>query len=608
MMDLLHITSLRPGRNGSNPQAPNSANYDESKANPYPDAARPADAEERQEGHDGEGLVDEAAAGDRRGLRPRDLRPRAEGHAQGEVGSRPATTNETNGDVPVIVKQLVGHVDNSAYPPITVDIQLTLTTPAKATGPGAGDHGVRLRRLRAGRGPATGRAARTGAARRADLAAAGARQGLGLRDPRPEQHPGGQRRGADAGDHRAGETRASRASRTTGARCGPGPGAPAARWITSRPTRPWTPSRSASKATRATARRRSWRWPTTSASPSRSSAPRARAARSCTAATAASWWRTSPAPNEYHWMAGNFLKYAGPLNWNDLPVDSHELIALCAPRPVFISAGAHERRRLGGREGHVPGRRGRRSGVPAARQEGPGHDRVSADRDGADRRRRRVPAAQRRAHAGAELADVHSVCGAVSGREMSMRVTRRSLLVAAAASSVARGATLTAGQVIDRIKANVGIPWRATTVDNLIAGTPETPVHGIATTMMATLDVVRRAAAAGRNMIVTHEPTYYSHQDRVDALTRGCHLQVQAQFSARARDGGVSLPRPLARPASGRNRGWNDARAGVGEVCRPAESSPVRLSRDSAGALRERYRVAPEDPHDARGGRSQTAR
>src|SRR5207249_11457299 len=43
---------------------------------------------------------------------------------------------------------------------------------------------------------------------------------------------------------------------------------------------------------------------------------------------------------EYHWMAGNFIKYAGPLNWNDLPVDSHELIALCAPRPVFISAGS----------------------------------------------------------------------------------------------------------------------------------------------------------------------------------------------------------------------------------------------------------------------------
>jgi len=45
------------------------------------------------------------------------------------------------------------------------------------------------------------------------------------------------------------------------------------------------------------------------------------------------------ATNEYHWMAGNFLKYAGPLTWNDLPVDAHELLALCAPRPVFIGAG-----------------------------------------------------------------------------------------------------------------------------------------------------------------------------------------------------------------------------------------------------------------------------
>jgi hypothetical protein len=43
---------------------------------------------------------------------------------------------------------------------------------------------------------------------------------------------------------------------------------------------------------------------------------------------------------EYHWMAGNFLKYAGPLTWNDMPVDSHELVALCAPRPVFIGSGA----------------------------------------------------------------------------------------------------------------------------------------------------------------------------------------------------------------------------------------------------------------------------
>jgi len=46
------------------------------------------------------------------------------------------------------------------------------------------------------------------------------------------------------------------------------------------------------------------------------------------------------ATSEYHWMAGNFLKYAGPLTANDLPVDAHELIALCAPRPVFVSSGS----------------------------------------------------------------------------------------------------------------------------------------------------------------------------------------------------------------------------------------------------------------------------
>ncbi|MEI9921532.1 MAG: ThuA domain-containing protein [Bacteroidota bacterium] len=42
---------------------------------------------------------------------------------------------------------------------------------------------------------------------------------------------------------------------------------------------------------------------------------------------------------EYHWMAGNFIKYAGPLTASDLPIDAHDLVALCAPRPVFISVG-----------------------------------------------------------------------------------------------------------------------------------------------------------------------------------------------------------------------------------------------------------------------------
>lgn len=42
---------------------------------------------------------------------------------------------------------------------------------------------------------------------------------------------------------------------------------------------------------------------------------------------------------EYHWFAPNFIKYAGPLTAEDLPVDAHHLVALAAPRPLFISTG-----------------------------------------------------------------------------------------------------------------------------------------------------------------------------------------------------------------------------------------------------------------------------
>ncbi len=114
--------------------------------------------------------------------------------------------------------------------------------------------------------------------------------------------------------------------------------------------------------------------------------------------------------------------------------------------------------------------------------------------------------------------------------------TRRTFLLASmglAATKIAdpQGAPpLTAGQVIERIKANVGIPWRAQTVDNIIAGTAETPVKGIATTMMATLDVVQRAAAAGKNLIITHESTFFSHQDRIDQIQQDPTYQFKLDF------------------------------------------------------------------------------
>ena len=80
--------------------------------------------------------------------------------------------------------------------------------------------------------------------------------------------------------------------------------------------------------------------------------------------------------------------------------------------------------------------------------------------------------------------------------------------------------SLTAQQVIDRIKANVGVPWTEPTVDTVKAGDANTPVKGIAVTMMATLDVLQRAAASGHNLVITHEPTFYDHLDPTDALVR----------------------------------------------------------------------------------------
>jgi putative NIF3 family GTP cyclohydrolase 1 type 2 len=76
----------------------------------------------------------------------------------------------------------------------------------------------------------------------------------------------------------------------------------------------------------------------------------------------------------------------------------------------------------------------------------------------------------------------------------------------------------TAKDVIARIQQHVGIPWQGDTVDTFKAGDPDTPVTGIAVTMMATLDVLQRAAAANQNLIITHEPTFFDHLDRTEGL------------------------------------------------------------------------------------------
>lgn len=114
--------------------------------------------------------------------------------------------------------------------------------------------------------------------------------------------------------------------------------------------------------------------------------------------------------------------------------------------------------------------------------------------------------------------------------------SRRTFILASiglAATQFARSQTpqtITAGQVIERIKANVGIPWRAQTVDNIIAGNADIPVKGIATTMMATLDVVQRAAASGKNMVITHESTFFSHQDKTEQILQDPTYQFKLDF------------------------------------------------------------------------------
>jgi putative NIF3 family GTP cyclohydrolase 1 type 2 len=78
--------------------------------------------------------------------------------------------------------------------------------------------------------------------------------------------------------------------------------------------------------------------------------------------------------------------------------------------------------------------------------------------------------------------------------------------------------SLTAREVVERIQHNIGVPWTEPTVDTFKDGDPATPVTGIAVTMMATFDVLQRAAAQGANLVITHEPTFYDHFDRLDVL------------------------------------------------------------------------------------------
>jgi len=94
-----------------------------------------------------------------------------------------------------------------------------------------------------------------------------------------------------------------------------------------------------------------------------------------------------------------------------------------------------------------------------------------------------------------------------------------SLLIGAPTAGLAQ-ARPTARDVVAQIRQHIGVPWADQTVDTFKDGDSTTTVTGIAVTMMATLDVLQRAAAAGANLVITHEPTFYDHFDRIDLLER----------------------------------------------------------------------------------------
>jgi hypothetical protein len=337
-MDLLHIAELRPGADGRDAQSPNAANYDESKANPYPDLPPPLTL------NNGKPVKTAKDWWDKRRpeiveLFDREIYGRVPTVTPKVNWEVTKTSNETNGDVPIVVKQLVGHVDNSAFPDIKVDIQLTLATPAKSKAPVPVV--LELGFISPLRPPGTPDTAppqmpdESGPTWQQQVLAKG--WGYAILFPNSVQPDSG-------------------AGLTTGiiGLCNHGQPRKLDDWGVLRAWA-WGASRSLdyfetdravdakriaiaghSRYGKAAVIAMAYDQRFSSAFISSSGAGGVKLYRRI-------WGElveNIAGPGAYHWMAGNFLKYAGPLHANDLPVDSHELVALCAPRPVFISVGA----------------------------------------------------------------------------------------------------------------------------------------------------------------------------------------------------------------------------------------------------------------------------
>jgi putative NIF3 family GTP cyclohydrolase 1 type 2 len=111
-------------------------------------------------------------------------------------------------------------------------------------------------------------------------------------------------------------------------------------------------------------------------------------------------------------------------------------------------------------------------------------------------------------------------------------ISRRDFVAAAAAGAIATpfaltdgfaraSAAVTAQEIVDRIKKNVGVDWSSDDVDTFKIGDPSTVVTGVVTTSMATLDVLQKAVQAGANFVITAAPTFYTKADLSTPGARG---------------------------------------------------------------------------------------
>jgi putative NIF3 family GTP cyclohydrolase 1 type 2 len=184
-------------------------------------------------------------------------------------------------------------------------------------------------------------------------------------------------------------------------------------------------------------------------------------------------------------------------------------------------------------------------------------------------------------------------------------------LVTAAPFAFARpsgAAAVTAQDVVDRIKKNLGVDWKAETVDTIKAGDASTAITGIATTSMATMAVLQQAIKAGANLVITAEPTFYSRGDvRTPPAGRGGSppppdpvFAAKNEFIAnnqvvvfRLRDHWrLRTPDPLAQ-GLGATLGWtkhqvsgNPARYDIPATTLDALASHVKKALDARGGLR----------------------